>query len=44
VWWLREPEIAAAALRPRLRPGDVVVGLGAGDVGERFAAPLVTSG
>jgi UDP-N-acetylmuramate--alanine ligase len=44
VWWLREPEIAAAALRPRLRPGDVVVGLGAGDVGERFAAPLVASG
>ena len=43
VWWLREPEAAIAALRPRLGPGDLVVALGAGDVGERFADPLVGS-
>ena len=43
VWWLREPEAAVGALRPRLREGDVVVALGAGDVGDRFAVPLAGS-
>jgi UDP-N-acetylmuramate--alanine ligase len=43
VWWLREPEAAVTALRPRIGEGDVVVALGAGDVGDRFAEPLVNS-
>jgi UDP-N-acetylmuramate--alanine ligase len=41
VWWLREPEAALGAFRDRVGEGDVVVALGAGDVGERFAAELV---
>jgi UDP-N-acetylmuramate--alanine ligase len=32
VWWLPDAEKAAAALGPRLGPGDVFVTLGAGDV------------
>ncbi|MFL5870520.1 MAG: UDP-N-acetylmuramate--L-alanine ligase [Solirubrobacterales bacterium] len=32
VWWLRDIDTAAAALRGRLRDGDVLVTLGAGDV------------
>jgi UDP-N-acetylmuramate--alanine ligase len=44
VWWLRDAESAIRALRPRLAEGDVVVALGAGDIGERFAAPLVRGG
>jgi UDP-N-acetylmuramate--alanine ligase len=43
VWWLREPEAAITALGPRIGEGDVVVALGAGDVGERFADPLLQS-
>jgi UDP-N-acetylmuramate--alanine ligase len=34
VWWLRDIETAQAALAPRLREGDLVVTLGAGDVYE----------
>ncbi|MGI8462139.1 MAG: UDP-N-acetylmuramate--L-alanine ligase [Solirubrobacterales bacterium] len=47
VLWLREPETAVgviAGLEPALGDGDVVVALGAGDVGERFAGPLVDAG
>ncbi len=43
VWWLRDAESAIAALAPRLGDGDVVVALGAGDIGERFAEPLLHS-
>jgi UDP-N-acetylmuramate--alanine ligase len=43
VWWLRDPESAVATVRSRLREDDVVLALGAGDVGERFAWPLVES-
>ncbi len=41
VWWLRDAESAIRALEPRLGEGDVVVALGAGDIGEHFAAKLV---
>ena len=41
VWWLGAPEAALTAFGPRLGEGDVVVALGAGDIGERFAEPLV---
>ena len=40
---IRSVREAVGALRPRLREGDVVVALGAGDIGERFAWPLVES-
>jgi UDP-N-acetylmuramate--alanine ligase len=32
VWWLRDPPTAAQALVPRLRDGDLLVTIGAGDV------------
>ncbi len=32
VWWLRDAERAEAALAPRLRDGDLLVTLGAGDI------------
>jgi UDP-N-acetylmuramate--alanine ligase len=32
VWWLPTAELAAQALRPRLREGDVLITIGAGDV------------
>lgn len=41
VWWYREAGAALQALPPRLADGDVVVALGAGDIGERFADRLV---
>jgi UDP-N-acetylmuramate--alanine ligase len=40
VLWLRDPERAARALAPRLRPGDLLVTIGAGDV-FRVAEALV---
>ena len=40
VWWLRDVESAARALGPRLRDGEILVTLGAGDIGERLADPL----
>jgi UDP-N-acetylmuramate--alanine ligase len=40
VWWLRDPESAERALAPRLREGDLLVTLGAGDV-FRLADALV---
>jgi UDP-N-acetylmuramate--alanine ligase len=43
VWWLGDAETAARALRPRLREGEILVTLGAGDIGERLAEPLVRS-
>jgi UDP-N-acetylmuramate--alanine ligase len=44
VWWLGDADTALRAIRPRLGEGDVVVALGAGDIGERFAEPLVAGG
>jgi UDP-N-acetylmuramate--alanine ligase len=44
VWWLGDAETALRAIRPRLGEGDIVVALGAGDIGERFAEPLVAGG
>jgi UDP-N-acetylmuramate--alanine ligase len=44
VWWLRDAEAAIRALRPRLGEGDILVALGAGDIGERLADPLVRGG
>ncbi len=41
VWWLKDPESAAGMLGSRLGDGDVVVTLGAGDIGERLAEVLV---
>ena len=32
VWWLPTAELAAQALRPRLREGDLLVTIGAGDI------------
>ncbi len=32
VWWLPDAELAARALAPRLRPGDLLITLGAGDI------------
>jgi UDP-N-acetylmuramate--alanine ligase len=43
VWWLRDVEGAERALAPRLREGDLLVTLGAGDV-FRLADALVTDG
>jgi UDP-N-acetylmuramate--alanine ligase len=43
VWWLRDVEAAARALRPRLREGDLLVTIGAGDV-FRLADELVGEG
>jgi UDP-N-acetylmuramate--alanine ligase len=43
VWWLREVETAKRALAPRLRDGDLLVTLGAGDVHE-LAEALVEDG
>jgi UDP-N-acetylmuramate--alanine ligase len=40
VWWLPTAEAAAAALRPRLEEGDVLITIGAGDV-HRLAQALV---
>ena len=44
VWWLRDAESAIRALEPCLGEGDVLVALGAGDIGERFAERLVDVG
>ena len=44
VWWLCDAESAIRALRPRLGEGDILVALGAGDIGERLAEPLVHGG
>jgi UDP-N-acetylmuramate--alanine ligase len=43
VWWLRDIDLAAEALRGRLRDGDLLVTLGAGDVW-KLAGALVGSG
>jgi UDP-N-acetylmuramate--alanine ligase len=43
VWWLRDPESAVRALAPRLREGDLLVALGAGDV-FRLADALAVPG
>ena len=43
VWWLRDVDGAARALAPRLRPGDLLVTIGAGDV-FRLADSLVEGG
>jgi UDP-N-acetylmuramate--alanine ligase len=43
VWWLRDVERAARALGPRLREGDLLVTIGAGDV-FRVAEALVAAG
>jgi UDP-N-acetylmuramate--alanine ligase len=40
VWWLRDTERAARALRPRLGEGDLLVTIGAGDIHE-LASELV---
>jgi UDP-N-acetylmuramate--alanine ligase len=40
VWWLRDPETAGRALAPRLRDGDLLVTIGAGDI-YRLADALV---
>jgi UDP-N-acetylmuramate-alanine ligase len=40
VWWLVDAERAERALAPRLREGDVVVTIGAGDI-YRLAERLV---
>ena len=40
VWWLRDVDVAARALAPRLRQGDLLVTIGAGDV-FRLADALV---
>jgi UDP-N-acetylmuramate--alanine ligase len=41
VWWLGDAETAARAIGPRLREGEILVTLGAGDIGERLADALV---
>jgi UDP-N-acetylmuramate--alanine ligase len=43
VWWLPTAEEAAAALRPRLGDGDVLITIGAGDI-YRLADALVDGG
>lgn len=43
VWWLRDRETAARFLAPRLRPGDLLVTVGAGDI-HLLAGTLVGSG
>jgi UDP-N-acetylmuramate--alanine ligase len=43
VWWLEDAEVAQRALAPRLREGDLLVTLGAGDV-FRLADRLVAGG
>lgn len=43
VWWLPTAEAAARALRPRLREGDLLVTIGAGDI-HRLAESLVDGG
>jgi UDP-N-acetylmuramate--alanine ligase len=43
VWWLRDAQTAARALGPRLREGDLLVTLGAGDVFQ-LADQLVAGG
>jgi UDP-N-acetylmuramate--alanine ligase len=40
VWWLPTAELAAQALRPRLREGDILITIGAGDV-YRLAEALI---
>jgi UDP-N-acetylmuramate--alanine ligase len=40
VWWLRDAESAERALAPRLRDGDLLVTIGAGDI-FRLAEALV---
>jgi UDP-N-acetylmuramate--alanine ligase len=43
VWWLPTAELAAQALRPRLREGDLLVTIGAGDI-YKLADALVNGG
>ena len=43
VWWLPTAEAAAAALRPRLGEGDIMITIGAGDI-YRLAEALVEEG
>jgi UDP-N-acetylmuramate--alanine ligase len=43
VWWLPTAELAAQALRPRLREGDLLVTIGAGDI-HKLADALVNGG
>jgi UDP-N-acetylmuramate--alanine ligase len=43
VWWLRDAASAVRALTPRLREGDLLVTIGAGDV-FRIAERLVDAG
>jgi hypothetical protein len=43
VWWLVDAERAARALAPRLRRGDLLVTIGAGDI-FRLAEALVEDG
>jgi UDP-N-acetylmuramate--alanine ligase len=40
VWWLPDAERAASALAPRLRAGDLLITLGAGDI-NKLAEALV---
>jgi UDP-N-acetylmuramate-alanine ligase len=43
VWWLGDLESAERALAPRLREGDLLVTIGAGDIHE-LAGKLVNGG
>jgi UDP-N-acetylmuramate--alanine ligase len=43
VWWVPTAELAAQALRPRLREGDLLVTIGAGDI-YKLADALVNGG
>jgi UDP-N-acetylmuramate--alanine ligase len=43
VWWLPTAEVAAAALRPRLGEGDLLITIGAGDI-FKLAEALVDGG
>ncbi|MGA6946298.1 MAG: cyanophycin synthetase, partial [Solirubrobacterales bacterium] len=43
VWWLPTADLAAQALRPRLREGDLLVTIGAGDI-HKLADALVNGG
>jgi UDP-N-acetylmuramate--alanine ligase len=43
VWWLPTAEAAAAALRPRLGEGDLLITIGAGDI-FKLADALVDGG
>jgi hypothetical protein len=44
VWWLRDAASARRALEPRLRDGDLLVTIGAGDVYELGDALVAVDG